>query len=314
VKRALAGIAAVALAAGCTVDGPTAAGESGVWSAGTSAHATQVGALTRTFLAHVPSHRRLSTSSLPLPWPLVIVLHGSSGNAGAVEEQSGMDSVAEAARFLVAYPNGTGGAFDLYPSDWNSGNCCGGAYRDNIDDLGFITALINEMSAHVPVDPHRIYVAGFSSGGFMAYHTGCQLSASIAAIGVVEGSLVDYGCTPPKSVPLWAVHGTDDPEVPYDQDAPTPSGDVPALATDLPPSTQFWAVLNGCVKGTRTVAAADVSQTTFTPCTGADIDFYTILGGTHGWPGGPDDPGAQPPMNEIKASVLMWQFFIKHLR
>jgi poly(3-hydroxybutyrate) depolymerase len=110
------------------------------------------------------------------------------------------------------------------------------------------------------------------------------------------------------------VHGTDDPEVPYNQDAPIPITEVPALAGDLPPSVQFWAVLNGCVKGTRLPSAADVSRTTFTPCTGAGIDFYTILGGTHGWPGGPDDPGASPPMNEVKATVLMWQFFIKQLR
>jgi poly(3-hydroxybutyrate) depolymerase len=51
-----------------------------------------------------------------------------------------------------------------------------------------------------------------------------------------------------------------------------------------------------------------------TSCTGGDINFYRIQGGTHGWPGGPDDPGDQPPMNEMKASVLMWQFFIAHSR
>ena len=121
-------------------------------------------------------------------------------------------------------------------------------------------------------------------------------------------------CTPAKPVPLWAVHGTTDPEVAFNQGAPPPNGPIPALAVDLPPSIQFWSVLNGCVKGTKTTAAADVVHTSFTPCTGADVDFYTILGGTHGWPGGPDDPGAQPPMNEIKASVLMWNFFFRHLR
>ena len=314
VRGGAASIAIVSSSVACTTDGPTAAGESGVWSAGTAAHATIVGTLSRTFLVRVPPHRRLSSSGLPLPWPLVIVLHGSSGDASAIELQSGMDSLADASRFLVAYPNGTGGSFNLYPSDWNAGNCCGAAYRDNIDDLGFIAALIKEVSAHVPVDPRRIYVAGFSAGGRMAYHVGCQLSPLIAAIGVVSGSLVDNGCAPSKPMPLFAVHGTDDPEVAYDEPAPDPPGPVPSVADSLPPSVQFWASLQACTGGAVASTAADVALTTFTPCTGAVINFYTIQGGTHGWPGGPVDPGSQPPMNEIKASVLMWQFFFKHLR
>jgi polyhydroxybutyrate depolymerase len=307
-------IVLLAVAAACSLSGPTAAGESGIWTVGTSAHATMVGALIRTYLVRVPPKKRLNSSSLPLPWPLVIVLHGSSGDAGSVERESGMDSLADASRFLVAYPNATGGAFGLYPTDWNAGNCCGAAYRDNIDDLGFIAALIQDVSAHVPVDVHRIYVAGFSAGGRMAYHVGCQLAPTIAAIGVISGSLVDNGCTPTTKVPLFAVHGTDDPEVPYGLDAPAPTGDVPALADSLPPSVQYWTALNACTTGSDSTTAADVVRTLFTPCAAADVAFYTIQGGTHGWPGGPVDPGSQPPMNELKASVVMWQFFIRHHR
>src|ERR1019366_3567287 len=150
--RSVAGIAVVSVLLACSTYGLTGAGESADWSAGTAAHVTVVGALTRTFLVHVPSHRRLSSSGLPRPWPLVIVLHGSGGDASAVERQSGMDSLADAQRFLVAYPNGTGGVFDLYPSDWNAGTCCGAANRDNIDDLGFIAALIKTVAVHVPLD------------------------------------------------------------------------------------------------------------------------------------------------------------------
>src|ERR1019366_1172660 len=308
VRRGIASIALTPFVVACSADSITAAGESGDWQRGTAAHAIVVGALNRTFLLHVPSHQRLNSSSIPVPFPLVIVLHGSSGDASAIEQASGMDSVADAAAFLVAYPNGTGGDFALYPSDWNAGTCCGGAFRDNVDDIGFITALIKEVSANVPVDSRRVYVTGFSAGGRMAYHAGCQLASSIAAIGVVSGSLVDDACTPTKPVALFAVHGTDDPEVAYDEGAPTPPGPVPPLADSLPPSVQFWTALNGCTGGTTQPSSADVVRTHLTPCTGADIDFYAIQGGTHGWPGGPDDPGAQPPMNELKASVLMWQF------
>ena len=310
--------AIIALAIACSNYGPTSAGESADWSAGTSLHVTVVSSLTRTFQVHVPPHRRVSTSGLTLTWPLVIVLHGSSGTGTAIEQQSGMDSLADAQRFLVAYPDGTGGLFGLYPSDWNAGTCCGAANRDNIDDLGFISAIITMVAAHVPLDTRRVYVAGFSSGGYMAYHVGCQLSATVAAIGVVEGAVAEDQCAPAKPVPLWAVHGTTDPEVAFNQDAPPPTGPIPVLAVDLPPSIQFWSVLNGCAaktaKGTTKTTAADVVHTSFTACSGADVDFYAISGGTHGWPGGPDEPGSQPPMNEMKASVLMYQFFFAHLR
>ena len=180
-----ASAAIIAFAISCSYYGITSAVESNDWSAGTSPHVTVVGPLTRSFLVHVPAHRRVSTSGLTLTWPLVIMLHGSSGTGSAIEHQSGMDSVADAQRFLVAYPDGTGGQFDLYPSDWNAGTCCGAANRDNIDDLGFISAIIKMVAVHVPLDLRRVYVAGFSSGGYMAYHVGCQLSATVAAIGVV---------------------------------------------------------------------------------------------------------------------------------
>jgi polyhydroxybutyrate depolymerase len=312
-RRAAAGFALASLALACSADGITGAGETGIWSVGTASHAVVAGARTRTYLAHVPP-KRLLRASLPAPWPLVIVLHGSAGDAASVAQLSAMDSLADANLFLVAYPNGTGGDFDLYPSDWNAGSCCGGAARDNVDDLAFITGLIAQMSAHVPVDARRVYVAGFSAGGRMAYHVGCQLSTTIAAIGVVAGSLVDDACAPAKGVPLFAVHGTDDPEVAFDEASPPPLGTVPLLAGNLPPAVQFWSALGKCTGGTNLTLSEHVVRTSFTACVGAEIQFYAIRGGTHGWPGGPVDPGAQPPMNELRASVLMWQFFNRKVR
>ena len=318
VKRVAALVAAMALAVGCGTYGPTFAGDSPDWTPGTSTHSSDVGSLTRTFLVHIPSHRRVNGAGVTLPWPLVIVLHGSSGDAASIEHQSGMDSLADAQRFIVAYPNGTGGAFGLYPSDWNAGGCCGAANRDDIDDLGFISALISTVSVHVPLDAHRVYVAGFSAGGYMAYHAGCQLSPLIAAVAVVEGALADDACAPRLPMPLFAIHGTDDPEVSYNEPAPDPPGSVPALAATLPPSVQYWSAMNGCAAKTAKAAvknaSADIQLLTLTACTKADVSFYTIQGGTHGWPGGPDAPGAAPPMNEMKASALMWTFFIAHTR
>lgn len=298
--------------ASCSLDSLTGVGESGSWRRGSASHAITVATRNRTYVVRVPP-KRLASASLPVPWPLVIVLHGSSGDAAAIEAMSKMDSLADANLFLVAYPNGTGGDFALYPSDWNAGICCGGANRDNVDDVAFIAEMIKAISTHVPVDAKKVYVAGFSAGGRMAYHLGCQLSDKVAAIGVISGSLVDDACRPKYPMPLFAVHGTDDPEVAYDEVAATPPpGAVPALANTLPPAVQFWTALGKCTGGVRTAAAAHVTRTRFTTCASTEVDFYSIEGGTHGWPSGAVDPGNQPPMNELKASVLMWQFFTRH--
>jgi polyhydroxybutyrate depolymerase len=312
---AVAIISLMWLAASCSTDSVTGVGESGNWQPGTASHAIVIGGLNRTFLVYVPSHLPRGLGSTPVPYPLVLVLHGSSGDGAAVEEASGMDSLANANGFLVAYPDGSPGDFDLYPTDWNAGACCGAPAVDDVNDLAFIQALIQRVSAKLPVDPHRVYVAGFSDGGRMAYHAGCQLSSTIAAIGVVSGSLVDDACAPAKSVALFAVHGTDDPEIAYGEPAATaPPGPAPSIADSLPPSVQFWAALNKCTGGSVQQTSEHVTQTVFAPCSGADITFYSIQGGTHGWPGGPDDPGDLPPMAELKTSALMWQFFSRHTR
>jgi poly(3-hydroxybutyrate) depolymerase len=234
-------------------------------------------------------------------------------NTAGLANANDAHRVADSALFLVAYPDASDGGFGLYPSDWNAGNCCGGAYRNNVDDLAFLTAVISAMSAHVPVDPKRIYVAGFSAGGRMAYHAGCQLSGTFASIAVVSGSLVDQACAPNNPMPMIAFHGTDDPEVSYDEPAPTPPTAVPAAAAPMPPSARFWVGRYRCTSGTPSLISTYTTRIRFTACaTGTDIDFYKIQGGTHGWPGGPDAPGNLPPMNEIRASFLIWQFFARH--
>ena len=129
----------------CSLEGITADVDAASWRAGTLAHGVSVNGTTRTYAVHVPPKRR-TTAGVLTTWPLVIVLHGSSGNGHSVELQSAMNALADSALFLVAYPDGSDGGFGLYPSDWNAGNCCGGAYRTNVDDLAFLSAVISAMS------------------------------------------------------------------------------------------------------------------------------------------------------------------------
>ena len=299
--------------AGCHSDGIT--GGAGTWTPGLATHDIAIGGLTRHYLLHVPDKRPTTSVGVVRAYSLVIVLHGSSGSADDIRQSTGMDALADSGRFLVAYPQGIRGAGGLFPSDWNGGACCGAAARENIDDVGFIAALITQVGAKLALDKRRVYVAGFSNGGRMAHRLACELSATIAAIAVVSGSLKDDNCAPAKPVSLVAIHGTDDAEVPFDDEALTaPPTTLTGVAATLPPSVKFWIAVNGCGAATKSPFAMDVVRTTLSTCTGTEVVFYAIQGGTHAWPGESGGAGSQPPMSELRASSIISQFFARQIR
>lgn len=289
---------------------PATSGEP--WRPGTAQHTVNVGGDQRTFLLHVPRERPRTRFGVPRAYPLVVLLHGSGATGETVREQSRMDTLAESRRFLVAYPNGSRGLLGI-GSDWNAGTCCGAAARTNVDDVAFIRTVISAIAQHLPLDTRRIYVAGFSDGGRMAYHLACTNASSIAAIAVVSGSLVDDRCRPARPVPLIAFHGTRDDDVPYDDSARSTAGIAPVAASaGLPPSVRFWSAVNQCKGLSIARISPHVTRAAFAPCA-ADVVLFTIDSGEHAWPGGAaDGPGGDQPTAELHASDLMVQFFFRH--
>ena len=314
-RRALSAL--VILAAACSADAIFGTVSDNAVPPGTTAHELIVGSLSRSYLLHVPAARRHTKTGATRPYPLMLLLHGSSGDAAAIEHASNMDALAEQDTFIVAYPNGSHGASGLFPSDWNAGACCGAAAREEIDDIGFLDALIRVLEHALPIDTLHVYIGGFSDGGRMAYHAACQLSERIAAIAVVSGSLLDPSCTPAKSVALIAIHGTADDQVAYDDSALTaPPLRAPLAARDsMPSSVRFWIAENNCTSGVAASFAADVRRYTFNGCTApGQVIFYSIAGGLHAWPSEPDGTGSQAPMSEVPASQLIAAFLLTKAR
>lgn len=315
-RRATAAAGAVLFAlgvAGCALDRLNGVDATTTFEIGTGLHTIDVGSLTREYVLHVPQRRPMTSSGMLLPYSLILVLHGSSATGGDIEATTSMDSVSEANRLVVAYPNGVAGGGGLFPTDWNAGSCCGAAGRENIDDVAFIKEVIAELSAKLPIDRRRIYIAGFSDGGRMAYRLACELSTQIAAIGVVSGSLKQDDCSPARPVAVIAIHGTDDPIVPYDEDSDTqPPAAMTGAAATLPPSVQFWISENGCGAGSVSAFALHVEATTFPGCTGADVAFYSVDGGAHGWPV-LVDPESDDPDESFSATALIAEFFRRHV-
>jgi polyhydroxybutyrate depolymerase len=271
----------------------------------------RVGADARSYLLHVPPHapRRFGRAE---PYPLLIVLHGSGASGQTIRRMSRLDSLADASGLIVAYPDATRNWLGLQ-SSWNAGACCGAAVRNDVNDIGFLRALVTHVETALPIDRRRVYVAGFSDGARMAYRAGCEMSAEIAAIAVVAGSLVEPGCSPKRAVPLIAFHGTDDDEVAFaDSSFSASARPEVAVAVPMPPAIRFWASANDCRRASVSAASPSVVRTIYSGCA-ADVLFYAIQGGGHAWPGGEQDgDDGDLPTRELSASAEIVRFFLRH--
>ncbi|MFY9921452.1 MAG: PHB depolymerase family esterase, partial [Mycobacterium sp.] len=112
------------------------------FTVGSTDHALTFGGLDRSYRLYIPD-------GLPTPAPLVVMLHGGFGSAEQAERAYGWDQLADSSKFVVAYPDGEGRA-------WNTnGGCCGRPGRQHLDDVGFITAAVNDISSNVVIDANR---------------------------------------------------------------------------------------------------------------------------------------------------------------
>jgi polyhydroxybutyrate depolymerase len=246
-------------------------------------HTLTVDGRERSYRVHVPEE---ATGRLPM----VLVLHGGGGNGEQVARQTRMSAAADEAGFVAVYPNGTGRTSLL---SWNAGNCCSYAHREGVDDVAFMSTLLDEVLAEYPVDPARVYATGMSNGAMMSYRLACELSDRIAGIAPVAGALNVTPCTPSGPVAVLAVHGTADQAVPYDGGPPTRTmpGNETWTNTSVADSIGFWAAHNGCQPPTER-RDGPVTVATYDGC---DVVLYTVEDGGHTWPGGEQPRSAADP-------------------
>src|SRR5262249_52755984 len=154
----------------------------------------------RTFLTYRPA-------GLP-PWaPLVVMLHPANGSGRQAERDYHWDAEADSGHFVVAYPDGLN-------ASWGAGGgCCGASGVNHVDDVAFISAMVSGIESGNPIGPDRVYAAGLSQGGVLAYAVACR-TMIFAAIG--PDSATEIGtCPHAASISIIHIHGTADPIIPY---------------------------------------------------------------------------------------------------
>jgi polyhydroxybutyrate depolymerase len=277
-----------------------------MWASALPAQRTETGrmswdGLERTFTVRIP---RRGDSARALP--LVVLLHGRGASGQRMLRWSGFEAKADAEGFVLVAPEGTGN-----PRGWYTGFSAGGV----IDDVGFIGALMNTVSARYRVDPRRIYIAGHSNGGVLAHRVASDLASRIAAVAVVAGAVgarVAGGSVaridvPRAPVPMLIMHGDADDIVPYDTVALPRQIGRPVPAAE---GARFWARANECATlqpRRDTLAAGRVLRDIWDSRCRAPVVFLTVRGGGHGWP-------RTIHGSAIDATDAIWEFLAQHSR
>lgn len=266
---------------------------------------------TRNYLLYIPASYDGSKE-----FPLVVNLHGYALTAEFQMNFSGMNSIADTANFMVAYPQGlimeaTIPGFPVSGPGWNINADSLFVSPGAVDDVLFIDSIIKAIRNEYLITEDKIYACGFSNGGFMAQILGCEMSDQIAAVASVGGSLpVTWSCISSAPIPRFLINGTKDQQVDYENG-------FPALLYSVPESLDQFIHRNQCdsTPVIDTLPNPDLSDSSlvvrFTwPACAAELLHYQILDGGHQWPGGNNLIPALGHFNkDINASAEIWNFF-----
>src|SRR6185436_2497010 len=255
---------------------------------GDSTKNVMVGTLNRSYVLHIPTGY---TGTKPIP--LVIDFHPLGGTGSGQENSNGWKAKADSVGFLTAYPNS-------YNSNnsWNVGFCCQDAQKNQIDDVAFTKAMIQQIGTIACLDAKRVYATGCSNGGGMTYKAACDLADMIAA-----GAPVDFrcvyggstqspscmGCKPSRPIPITHFDNTGDTSlVPY-------NGGTTSFAADCPPNMSCvgmafpsaqanfssWQTIDGCTGSTSGLSGHSTCTTNMSCQQNAQVTMCVQQGGSH---------------------------------
>jgi polyhydroxybutyrate depolymerase len=268
------------------------------------------GGIVRAYQVHVPARKASQTL------PLVLVLHGGRGDGAGMRSLTGMDSSADTAGFIVVYPDGL-------QKQWADGRGATEPEKAGVNDVAFLSSLVQRLSSELNADPKRIYATGISNGGFMSARLACDASSVFAAVAVVAATIpenVRATCKPSRAVPLMLIHGTADTFVPEVGGTIVKGEGGEAASTTQ--TVNLWRDLNKCSSGatqTQINPANDgtsISLERYTGCaSGSEVAFYKVTDGGHTWPGGSQYLPViivGKTSRDVNASETMLAFFKNH--
>ncbi len=269
----------------------------------------------RPYLVHVPS-RYDSTTRLPV----LVVLHGGGGSASFVSQVYGWPDLSDREGCLAVFPEATAedperpAAVRENPRLWNDGSKRSSVARRNVDDIGYLAAVLDDLQANYAIDAKRVFMTGFSNGASMTFRAGIELSDRLAAIAPVSGHLCLQDPRPARPLSMFYIIGLADPLNPLAGGTTrTPWG----ATRQKPPvmdSILTWVRLIGASEQPHVLRNSDgVRHVRYGPgVSNCEVQFCTIEGQGHEWPGARRTLPriiSGPQTSKLDATRAVWDFF-----
>ncbi len=307
---------------GCGTRAPVAGQAPAQLPPGAHVIALRHGGLDRTYRVNIPTGTPIGARHA-----VVLAFHGGGGNAGQFQRTSGLPELGEREVFIAVFPDGIG---RLGLHTWNAGGCCGGAMDRDIDDVGFVRTLLDDLARRAAVDPRRVYATGHSNGGMMTYRVAAELGDRIAAAIPVGGAMHLESFRPVRPVPLLHIHSVDDPRALYrgGEGPPFPGTNRTVVHRPVEEGLAAWRRINGCTGNPSHAQALaggqdgpNAGQTAtllrWEPCaSGAPVEHWRLTGSGHGWPGQTRSVLRTsiigPSTTLIDAAEEVWKFARRH--
>lgn len=223
-------------------------------------------------------------------YPLVLMLHGYSVTGAMQNVIFQLVERVKTYQFILVVPEGTRNQ-QGHPF-WNAFEDCCNFYGQDVDDVAYLTGLVEEAAKHVHVDRSRVTTLGHSNGGYMSLRLACERPDIFSRAVSVAGSMPSLReqCDAEGGVSILQIHGTEDITIPYENNLETEGGDGHGIFTRGAEATvQDWVDFNGCspepVESTRadfmSIAGDETVITRWDCGEGVSVQLWRIEGGDH---------------------------------
>jgi polyhydroxybutyrate depolymerase len=246
--------------------------------------------------------------------PLVMVLHGGGSDGQSMMRFSRFNDLASDENFIAVYPDG-------YNRSWNDGRP---ELNNHLDDVKFISMLIDYLISKHGADPNKVFITGISNGAIFSLYLAAKIPGKIRAVAAVCGSIPQFN---PKeyalSIPLsvMVINGTEDPLLKYNGGSITVGknnrGSI--MATDS--MISFYRRYMQCNITPEETKLANINlkdhsfatKLVYKSCTDKkEIILIKVEHGGHTWPGGFQYLPKSIVGNvcrDFNATAEIWDFF-----
>ena len=254
---------------------------------------------------HYRSFHYIKPKNLQPGGSLLFLMHGSGGSGlGMAKTTTKLQAKSGGENLLIVYPDG-------YLNFWNECRRYSTAIanKEDVNEEAFFKSMINYFDSIYKIDPKKVFAAGMSGGGHMAYKLGLTMPGTIHAIAAIIANLPDSSsmdCIPSgKPLPVMIVNGTLDETNPYNGGEMFVNNSSFGVVQSTENSFKYWSHLAGYTGNPVKRLLPDIDPSdnkriesyTYKKRNRPEVTLLKVIGGHHDYP------------NDIDVFLYIWEFF-----